>query len=168
MLPNHVSKEYIEPDRADGGLKATAPLGFTGPLVLWPTNTAPAGWAICDGSLVNKADYPELWELLGDTYGTSTTTQFYLPDLRGRVAVGRDSGQTEFDTVGEAGGHKSLQAHTHGPSNIARYVGSGGQFKFDSASAGKDGNFISATDSAGAGNAQNLQPYRVLNYIIKT
>ena len=32
---------------------------------------------------------------------------------QGRVPVGLDSSQTEFDTIGETGGDKNLQAHTH-------------------------------------------------------
>lgn len=41
-------------------------------------------------------------------YGFGTWTA-----IAGKVLVGLDSGQTEFDTLDETGGHKKLQAHTH-------------------------------------------------------
>jgi microcystin-dependent protein len=39
--------------------------------------------------------------------GGSGSTHFVLPNLKGRVPVGRDSSQTEFDTLGETGGAKT-------------------------------------------------------------
>jgi hypothetical protein len=68
------------------------PRGF---ISLWYGAAAdcPAGWAICDG-----------------TNGT--------PDMRGRVAVGVDAGQTEFDALDESGGSKTSTApHTHDLAN---------------------------------------------------
>lgn len=53
---------------------------------------APQGWAICDGSLLSIAQNTALFSLLGTTYGGNGTTNFALPDLRGRVAVGQGNG----------------------------------------------------------------------------
>ena len=38
---------------------------------------------------------------------------FILPNLQGRVPVGYDSNDVDFDAVGEMGGNKNIQAHTH-------------------------------------------------------
>lgn len=48
---------------------------------------------LCDGSIKNRADYQNLFAVIGTTYNTSgeTPTQFRLPDLRGRVPAGMDS-----------------------------------------------------------------------------
>lgn len=46
-----------------------------------------AGWLICDGRLVNIVDYPELYAAIGSFFPAGAT-QFYLPDLRGRIVAG--------------------------------------------------------------------------------
>ena len=84
--------------------------------------TIPNGWLLCDGSEVSKATYPLLYNSIGDLWGTpSDPAKFVLPDLMGRVPVGYDANDTDFDTVGLSGGEKAhaliedeLAAHTHG------------------------------------------------------
>jgi microcystin-dependent protein len=52
---------------------------------------APNGWLICDGSQVSRALYPELFSVIGTTYGSGDGfATFTLPDLRGRTIAGRD------------------------------------------------------------------------------
>jgi microcystin-dependent protein len=82
---------------------------------MWTTNTPPTDWLLCDGTAVSRTTYSALFGIVGTTYGTGDgSTTFNLPDLKGRVAVGRDIGQTEFDTLGETGGSKtSVAPHTH-------------------------------------------------------
>lgn len=54
-------------------------------------SNAPNGWLICDGSQVSRALYPELFSVIGTTYGSGDGfTTFTLPDLRGRTIAGRD------------------------------------------------------------------------------
>jgi microcystin-dependent protein len=64
--------------------------------------------------------YASLFAVIGTTYGAGDGTTFNLPNLQGRVPIGRDTAQTEFDVRGETGGSKSLTigeanlpAHTH-------------------------------------------------------
>ena len=67
---------------------------------------------ICDGRAVSRSDYSELFAVIGTTYGSGDgSTTFNLPNLKGRVPVGKDSSQTEFDTIGETGGSKYIQDH---------------------------------------------------------
>jgi microcystin-dependent protein len=93
-----------------------------GSIMAWASNTAPSNWLICDGSVVLKADWPSLYSAIGNQYalGGETELEFRLPNLKGRVAVGRDASQTEFDTLGEIGGAKThtlttaeMPSHTH-------------------------------------------------------
>lgn len=50
---------------------------------------APTMFLLCDGTEVAKATYPELYAVIGDTFGeASETTMFRLPDLRECVPVG--------------------------------------------------------------------------------
>jgi microcystin-dependent protein len=54
-------------------------------------SNAPNGWLICDGSQVSRSLYPELFSVIGTTYGSGDGfTTFTLPDLRGRTIAGRD------------------------------------------------------------------------------
>jgi microcystin-dependent protein len=52
---------------------------------------APNGWLICDGSQVSRSLFPELFSVIGTTYGSGDGfATFTLPDLRGRTIAGRD------------------------------------------------------------------------------
>jgi Phage Tail Collar Domain len=51
------------------------------------------GWAECDGSVLNAADYPELSKVLGNTWGTTNIgATFKIPDLRGEFLRGWSHG----------------------------------------------------------------------------
>lgn len=63
-----------------------------GVLVAYGGASAPAGWLIADGSAVNKTGvYAALFAAIACNFGC-TTTQFNLPDMRGRFMRGRDGG----------------------------------------------------------------------------
>jgi microcystin-dependent protein len=62
------------------------PVGST---MIWHMPTPPNRWLICDGTGVLKADYPQLYALLGGKYGESPDF-FGLPDLRSRSPYGAD------------------------------------------------------------------------------
>ncbi|CAF3802386.1 unnamed protein product [Rotaria sp. Silwood1] len=55
-------------------------------------SSPPFNWLICDGSVLARANYPELFNVIGTHYGTGNEGEihFRLPDLRGRVAIGVD------------------------------------------------------------------------------
>lgn len=55
-------------------------------------NFAPVNWALCDGSLLPISQYQALFSLLGTTFGGNGTTNFALPDYRGRSPVGMGAG----------------------------------------------------------------------------
>jgi microcystin-dependent protein len=92
----------------------TNALSPVGSIVTYAMATPPSGWLLCDGSIYSASAYPTLSAGLGSTYGGNGTTTFGVPNLRGRVVVGIDSAQTEFDTRGETGGSKtSVAPHDH-------------------------------------------------------
>jgi microcystin-dependent protein len=91
-----------------------------GSIMQWAASTPPTNWLVCDGSSVLRSEYPSLFEAIGVQYGAADSTHFNLPNLKGRVVVGKDASQTEFDTLGETGGAKThtliaseMPSHTH-------------------------------------------------------
>jgi microcystin-dependent protein len=52
----------------------------------------PGKWLVCDGSDLLCASYPDLYAVVGTTYGSSGSGRFNLPDLRGRVPLMAGSG----------------------------------------------------------------------------
>lgn len=83
----------------------------TATIVATARATAPDGWLLCDGSNVSRATYATLFSAIGTAFGAGDgSSTFGLPNLKGRVPIGRDGAQTEFDTIGETGGSKT---HTH-------------------------------------------------------
>lgn len=78
------------------------------------------GFMVADGSSLRRADYPDLFAIIGTTYGTADNSHFNLPDLKGRTIVGVDSADSSFNTLGEKGGEKEvtltvaqMPSHTH-------------------------------------------------------
>lgn len=135
---------------------------------------APAGWLVCDGSAISRVTYANLFSAIGTAFGTGNgSTTFNIPKLAGNVPVGFDSSQTEFNTLGKTGGEKThilsvteLPSHTHTysfPTGTRSVFGTGG----DSALNGGSSVYNTGLGTGGNGAHNNLQPYTVLNYIIK-
>ena len=54
--------------------------------------TAPPGWLQANGQAIPRATYPELFAVIGTTYGAGDgTTTFNMPNYNGKVAVGLGS-----------------------------------------------------------------------------
>lgn len=66
---------------------------LTGVVLPYAGSSAPSGFLLCSGQVVNRVDYPNLFSVIGTTYNVSgeTAAQFRLPDLRGRVPAGVDN-----------------------------------------------------------------------------
>ena len=175
-----------------------ARLGSTpaGTVVSVASNTVPTGWLLCDGTSYQTTTYPDLAAALNYAFGGSGSN-FNVPDLRGRVPVGKNAGT--FATLGATGGAETvtlteaqMPSHSHGGATIsagahAHNIALGGtQLAYtqttataganlgglqsgsnglQAASAGDHAHGISASGSSQA--HPNLQPYAVLNYIIK-
>lgn len=160
----------------------------TGAVLPYAGATAPSGYLLCDGSTFNGDQYPELRDCLGDTYGVHSGTSYYLPNLKGRVPVGKDASQTEFDAMGETGGAKThtltiaeMPSHTHIQNAHSHIIdgaliprGTGSDFREVTDAGTGTSNVTTRSETAtnqytgGGGAHNNLQPYVVLNYIIKT
>jgi len=172
---------------ADAGVVAGG-LAPTGVVLPFAGTAAPTGWLLCAGQAVSRTTYAALFAAIGTTYGTGDgSTTFNLPDLRGRVAAGKDDmGGTAASrlttggsgvngaSLGAAGGAEThtltvaqMPSHSHTVSGAtAPPIGSGSN---DVRSSGAATGAAPTTNSQGGGTAHNnTQPTLVLNHIIKS
>ena len=179
----------VNGDVYSSGVLLSTPIGsvtqFAG-----PTGSVPSGWLLCTGQAVSRTTYADLYALIGDTYGAGNgTSTFNLPNLKGRIPVGLDSGQTEFNVLGETGGAKT-HTLTYRETPIqkgVRMTWGQGNVRFDPAPNAigqtppgntlgtwqNDPRYDADSNQSGDNLANggqphnNLQPYLVMNYIIK-
>jgi microcystin-dependent protein len=157
---------------------ATLPPGVM--LPYGASGTPPAGYLICDGSAVSRANYAGLFAVIGTTYGAGDgSTTFNLPNLMGRFPVGLNTADANFNTMGLKGGESShtlqvaeMPSHRH-PVNFKSGAninldGGGVQYNLNWGTTGMNGNEIYGDYVGGSGAHNNLQPYITMLYIMKT
>jgi microcystin-dependent protein len=146
-----------------------------GAMIPFGSSGLPDEFLLCDGASYTTSAYPELFAVVGYLYGGSGSN-FLLPDMRGRMPVGRDAGQAEFATLGTSGGFKAitlttpqLPAHSHGwAPGITVWCDGGFNQNFIQAGTSFTVKGVTGTANTGSDQAHNnLQPYQVANYIIK-
>ena len=59
-----------------------------GQIVEFAGGNVPAGWAFANGQLLQISEFPDLFDIIGATYGGDGVSDFALPDLDGRTVVG--------------------------------------------------------------------------------
>ena len=175
-VQNKVVKSYID-DRTPVG----AITGYCG-------TTAPSGWLFCDGSAISRTTYAALFGVIGTTYGTGDgSTTFNLPNMQGKVPMcaGTNTdinGDTGTWNLGDTGGEYN---HTHTLSNGYAKINqtNGNQLRMNTTSStetwntsvyanltfNNDNTPISggATLGGTTDSHNNVQPFLVVNYIIK-
>lgn len=133
---------------------------------------APEGWLICDGSAISREDYIDLFTAIGTTYGDGDgNTTFNIPDFSGRTAIGMsatyilgdaDGEETHTLTVDEMPSHSHTNLyHTSSGTGWGYNYQNIGQRSQPTESSGGIGN------TGGNQPHNNMQPYIVINYIIK-
>jgi len=154
---------------------------MVGELILWSGIGAPdaENLLLCDGTHYSDADYPALWDIIGTTYGGTGSTDFALPDLRGKVAMGENS----VHFLGTTGGVETvtlttaeMPSHNHSDSGhihalageVLGFALAPGELPVDVPGTSEFTGIGNASISnTGGGDAhENLQPYLVLNYYI--
>lgn len=104
-----------------------------GEIKLYAGSVAPASFAFCDGSAVDRTVNADLFSLIGTTFGAGDgSTTFNMPDLRGRCPVGvgfGDAVDASTWALAEKSGTEGVQlnpgqnaAHTH-DLNVRQEVG---------------------------------------------
>lgn len=146
-----------------------APIGS---IVIWPGDEIPENYLLCDGSFISIAEYPDLYAVIGETYGAGSGV-VALPDLTARFPLGV-SGSHELASTGgaetvtlteaempehehsfgshvhEVGAHTHLiPEHTHTQQPHTHSGGSLTIIKKNNSSAGGHDRFMSANNSVG-------------------
>lgn len=138
----------------------------------------PAGYLWMEGQSLLRDDYPALFAAIGTTYGAVDATHFSLPNTKGRVLVGMDAGQTQFNAIGKTGGanthtltaaESGLRDHNHFQSHASTTGGNAGlQAAINLAGVTQNYQTTSGSGNFNAINAHNnLQPFLVVRYAIR-
>ncbi|MEJ6749195.1 MAG: tail fiber protein [Flavobacteriales bacterium] len=106
-----------------------------GAIIMWSGNTAPDGWALCDGGSHPKED------------GSGNVT---VPNLKGRFIVGYDPSNADYNTIGNLGGSK-IMSHTHGVNPPNRTTTAGGAHSHNGITAGPVGSRSVGNNQSGSG-----------------
>jgi microcystin-dependent protein len=92
---------------------------YLGEIKLCAFPIVPRGWALCNGALLPINQNQALFSLLATQYGGNGSTNFALPDLRGRTPVHRNRGNNDYKQGASAGQETvtlttaNLPPHTH-------------------------------------------------------
>lgn len=163
-FPNFDIKAYI--DEKLGNMKGSnIPRGL---IAMWNGTQVPNGWALCNGQIVDDLQ---------------------TPDLSGKFVVGWQSGNEDYNLIGNTGGQDKvtlttpeIPSHVHNFADayfIEAYDGIGingsqwiGNNLYGSSKTDRDNSYVALWDhdtrAAGGGQPhENRPPYYVLAYIIK-
>ena len=154
---------------------------YVGECRLVAFNYAPAGWAFCQGQLMQISENDVLFQLLGTTYGGDGEQTFALPDLQGRVPI-HQGGEW---VIGQQGGQETvtltvqqIPVHSHtltasgnnGNTNLLANAvlaaTTASIYNAGSPNANTPMNAQAITAVGGSQPHENVQPYLALNWII--
>jgi microcystin-dependent protein len=159
---------------------------FLAAIFLFAATFAPRGYAFCNGQLLSIAQNTALFSLIGTTYGGNGTTNFALPDFRGRVPIhaGQGPGLSNYN-LGQLSGSETttllvsnLAQHNHSliatseagstSDPTGAYLGNTGALDREYNTSGTLVNMnAGAVGPTGGGQPfNNLQPYLAVNFII--
>lgn len=164
---------------------APPPAAPVGALSLYAGSSAavPAGYLLCQGQSLLRAEWPDLFAVIGTTYGAADVTTFSLPNLTDRVPLGAGSVGRSRGAVGgaetvtlttaqiPAHTHGSAGAHTHTMRDgLAVASGTGSTVMDDTTGSANDTGSAGAHTHAsvgGSGSHENMQPWLALYYMIR-
>ncbi|WP_165792335.1 phage tail protein [Thalassospira lohafexi] len=153
-----------------GAVPVATVLSFAG-------SSAPDGFMLCDGAELLASEYADLFATIGTTYGAGQAPgSFKLPDMRGRTPIGAGQGDGLTDRViGVADGEETHQLtvdempehdHAYDIRNMATGIGSSG-YEVHPKPANTEPDSAQSRMTGGDQPHNNMQPFLVVNYIIK-
>lgn len=153
------------------------PVGLIHPFA---SSLIPDGYLLCDGSSLLTTDYPELFAVIGYSFGGSGTA-FSLPDLVDRTIIGSSGTFSFADTGGESEvilDVSQIPSHTHTDSGHTHSiplvtslpaqagVGFAGDVTVPVLTSNTGVSSANNQNTGGDGAHNNMQPYIALTYLI--
>ena len=122
------------------------PAGFVG---WFAAQTPPDGFLICDGAVLSRTVYANLFAAIGVTFGVGdSVSTFSLPDLRGEFIRGFDAGRAaDANRVFGSAQANALGSHSHSFYASKNGGSSGSTLQ---STAYWNGNYLEYTNNAGA------------------
>ncbi|HEX5044593.1 MAG TPA: tail fiber protein, partial [Candidatus Polarisedimenticolaceae bacterium] len=129
-----IAKTGVASADGTGGVQAGGAI-MVGEIRLFAGSFVPGGFLAADGQLVTIASAPELFNVIGTTYGGDGVTSFRVPDLRGRALAGKGTGVgltpralgAAFGTETVTETSAELPAHAHVVTRGSTELTGGGQ-----------------------------------------
>jgi len=94
----------------------------TGSIITFPTNTVPIGFLECNGAVLSRTIYADLFAIIGTTYGYTSSSNFKLPDIRGEFIRGFDNGRG-IDSGRSIGSYQVDEFKSHSHEQLAWKLG---------------------------------------------
>ncbi len=157
-----------------------------GTIVPFAGDTAPPGWILCHGTVLNRTTYADLFAVIGTRFGSTGGDNFRTPDLRGVFLRGRDAGagrdpdrnsRTSLNggaTGDRVGSYQSdmLGSHRHSVPNDSTDYDVNGNYKETNQnslveSKGSDENYSFNPGTGYTGGSETRPKNVSVNYIIK-
>lgn len=158
-------------NKIENGIYSSVPIGS---VMEFAGTTAPDGWLICDGSAISRETYSALFNVIGVYWGEGDgSTTFNLPPYQGKVGVGLDPNDTDFDTIGKTYGTKTVtlninQIPPHKFDIVTAQTGGGDApagYNYSQNGGVYNSNFV--RQLGGGQPHNNVQPSLAINKIIK-
>lgn len=88
--------EFQSPVIFSGGASIVIP----GMVMMWPVDSTPSGYLLCDGSAVNRTTYSALFDVIGTFYGAGDGVDtFNVPNYGGRSPMASGPGALTHDVA---------------------------------------------------------------------
>ena len=176
--PSEMSEAILSIVSGNG--RDSVPIGV---IVPYGGSEPPNDWLLCNGQELSRLEYADLFAIIGTSYGAGNgSTTFNLPDKRGKVSVGLNGNDTDFNLIGKIGGEKehtltvdempkhdhALNNYNNGGNTAGHGVMYGWELKHGDEYYQNFNNPNMWSDTSGNSEPHNnLQPYQVDNWIIK-
>lgn len=134
---------------------------------------------MCNGQIIGCNKYIELYKVIGRKYIPKTmilgNDLFCVPDMKGRVPVGVDSGSNRVTFNNTLGGNGGEEFHTLTVNEMPSHAHSA-NFLIQEGNLSPRGDFyglstkvvqVNTNNVGGNQSHNNMPPYLVLNYLIK-
>lgn len=144
-----------------------------GTINFFADDNIPAGWLACHGQSLLRADYVDLFALIGTRFGSVDSTHFNLPDMQSKFPVGAYHNVSGYE-LGDTGGAASVTLDTTQiPSHNHSQIGfaTGGTTPVQNIAGARAGSATTVNNTGATGGGlshENRPPYLALETMIYT